>query len=203
MPHCAHNRRKTGILDLGIRHSKLMIASALTATLALGGCFGPTYGTNETQIDALVSDLGNSISLGKKGGNEPINYSPRPDIVQPTTTTTLPTPQENIVSSSEAWPESPEELRARVRTDIENDRRDPNFISSQSEAEALGASRGPNQRALGTGTRRFLTDPPSEYRIPAETAATDDLGKSEAQKERELKAAQNEGGFLRNLIPWL
>ena len=188
---------------MGFRNSKLMAASALVMTVAVSGCFGPTYGTNETQIDALVSDLGNSISLGKKGGDEPINYAPRPDIVQPSTTTTLPAPQENIVTSSEAWPESPEELRARVLTDIENDRRDPNFVRSQSEAAELGASRGPNQRQVGGGTRRYLTDPPSEYRIPAETAASDDIGKSEAEKERELKAAQNEGGFLRRLVPWL
>ncbi|MEN0001726.1 MAG: hypothetical protein AAF940_12665, partial [Pseudomonadota bacterium] len=63
----------------------------------------------------------------------------------------------------------------------------------------------PNQRALGTGTRRYLTDPPSEYRVPAQSADYGDLGTPEAQKERELRAAQQaeEGGGWRRLVPWL
>ncbi|MEO0543651.1 MAG: hypothetical protein AAFY99_07515 [Pseudomonadota bacterium] len=187
---------------MGTHRSHLLTASALVATLALAGCFGPTYGTDQTQGDALFTDLGNAISIGDRRKKQPINYAPRADILQPTTTAALPAPQENIVSSSEAWPESPEELRARVLTDIENERRDPNFIANQAEAAALGASDGPNQRA-GAATRRYLTDPPAEYRIPADTAATGDLGVSEAKKARQLKAAQNEGGFLSNLIPWL
>ncbi|MEM1376140.1 MAG: hypothetical protein AAGG69_02015 [Pseudomonadota bacterium] len=178
-------------------------AFALAATASLGGCFGPTYGTGETQVDALMNDLGNSISLGDRRKQEPINFAPRPDIVKPSTTAALPAPQENIAKSSDAWPESPEELRARVLTDIENDRRDPNFVTSQSQAAALGASEGPNQRALGTGNRRFLTDPPAEYRIPAQTAATGELGTPEVVKERQAKAARGEGGFWRRLVPWL
>ncbi|MEL6922355.1 MAG: hypothetical protein AAFO77_15315, partial [Pseudomonadota bacterium] len=203
LPHSPPMRRETGKAYVRTHASKLTTALALTATVSLAGCFGPTYGTGETQVDALMNDLGNSISLGDRRKQEPINFAPRADVVRPSTTATLPTPQENIARSSDAWPESPEELRARVLTDIENDRRDPNFITSRSQAAALGASEGPNQRALGTGNRRFLTDPPAEYRIPADTAEAGDLGVSEAVKARQARAAQGEGGFWRNLVPWL
>jgi hypothetical protein len=53
-------------------------------------------------------------------------------------------------------------------------------------------------------TRRYLSEPPLEYRAPAPTAATDDLGEDEAKKERERKAAarKDKGFSWKNLIPW-
>lgn len=53
-------------------------------------------------------------------------------------------------------------------------------------------------------TRRYLSEPPLEYRAPAATAATDDLGEDEAKKERERKAAarKDKGFSWKNLIPW-
>jgi hypothetical protein len=53
-------------------------------------------------------------------------------------------------------------------------------------------------------TRRYLSEPPLEYRAPAATAAADDLGEDEAKKERERKAAarKDKGFSWRNLIPW-
>ncbi len=53
-------------------------------------------------------------------------------------------------------------------------------------------------------TRRYLSEPPLEYRAPASTAATNELGEDEAKKERERKAAarKDKGFSWRNLIPW-
>lgn len=53
-------------------------------------------------------------------------------------------------------------------------------------------------------TRKYLSEPPLEYRAPASTAATDQLGEDEAKKERDRKnAARKEKGFsFKNLIPW-
>ena len=53
-------------------------------------------------------------------------------------------------------------------------------------------------------TRRYLSEPPLEYRAPAATAAADDLGEDEAKKERERKAAarKDKGFSWKNLIPW-
>jgi hypothetical protein len=54
--------------------------------------------------------------------------------------------------------------------------------------------------------RRTLTEPPLEYRQPAATAATDDLGEDEYKKQRRLKAeARKAGGKTnwRDFVPWL
>ena len=53
--------------------------------------------------------------------------------------------------------------------------------------------------------RRTLTEPPLEYRLPAETAPVDELGEDEYTKERRLKAAAKRKGdrSWRDLVPWL
>jgi hypothetical protein len=54
--------------------------------------------------------------------------------------------------------------------------------------------------------RRTLTEPPLEYRQPAPTAATDELGEDEYKKQRRLKAeAKKAAGDTswRDLVPWL
>ena len=47
--------------------------------------------------------------------------------------------------------------------------------------------------------RRTLTEPPLEYRQPAPTAATDELGEDEFKKQRRLKR-QAQGGWLPGAI---
>ena len=52
--------------------------------------------------------------------------------------------------------------------------------------------------------RVYLTDPPTEYRQPAETAQYGDLGETEATKERRRKKASSDGKrSWRSLVPWL
>jgi hypothetical protein len=54
--------------------------------------------------------------------------------------------------------------------------------------------------------RRTLTEPPTEYRQPATTAPTDELGEDEYKKQRRLKAeAKKAGGgsSWKDLVPWL
>lgn len=52
-------------------------------------------------------------------------------------------------------------------------------------------------------TRRYLSEPPLTYREPAPTAAAGDLGKDEAQKERERKRAAGGGSKgWRDYMPW-
>lgn len=185
-----------------ILKSKRAVATALalTGTALVSGCFGPTYGTGVPAGSQLMNDIGESFSLGKKNQGAPINYSPRPDIVTPADTATLPTPQENIVDSSGQWPETPEQRRQRILADIEEGNRNPNFVVNKDQAAALGASEGPGR---ATAPRVFLTDPPSEYRQPAQTAEYGDLGETEAAKARAAKAEQGKQGGLRRLIPWL
>lgn len=182
--------------------STASLACLVAGAVALAGCFGPTYGTGKTASDQLLEDLGNSLSLRNRNQAPPINYSPRPDIIAPTDTATLPPPQENIVDASDVWPESPEQRRARVRREIDEGQRDPNFITNSDQVAAIGASEGPSRTASGGARRVYLTDPPAEYRQPAETAAYGDLGPTEAQKERAAKRASDDKPAWRRWLPF-
>lgn len=186
------------LIKLGVRTSVLVAVAA-----AVSGCFGPTYGTGKTAGAHLATDISESLSLGKKNRTR-IEYAPRPEIVQPADTTNLPAPQQKIAETSDEWPETPEQKRARILADIEAGKRPENFVTSSAEAEALGASEGPG-RSTVAGRRIYLTDPPTEYRQPAQTAAYGDLGVTESAKERARKKASKsgEGGGWRRLVPWL
>lgn len=178
------------------------IATLLALSTAVAGCFGPTYGTGKTAGAQLAEDIGDSFSLGKKNQTR-IEYAPRPGIVNPADTSSLPAPQEKISETSEDWPETPEQKRARILADIEAGKRPANFVTNRADAEALGASEGP-ARGTGGGQRVYLTDPPSEYRQPAQTADYGELGPSEAAKARaRKKAAGKADGGWRRLFPWL
>jgi hypothetical protein len=64
-------------------------------------------------------------------------------------------------------------------------------------SEKLAATANPTRRT-------YLTDPPTEYRQPADTAAYGDLGETEASKERKRRKATAEpSGGWRRLVPWL
>lgn len=74
---------------------------------------------------------------------------------------------------------------------------------SPTGAEPLSAKRAEFKRKLaetrqGSSTsRKYLSEPPLEYRQPAATAASGELGEDEAKKERRLKAAaRKKGGGL-------
>ncbi len=193
------NRKALSLSATG-RIAGLVMGGA--SILALTGCFGPTYGTDKPSGSQLFEDLGSSLALKKVDNGPPIVYSPRPDIVKPTDTATLPAPQTNIVDASGQWPESPEQRRKRVLAEIEEGKRDPNFVTNPKDVAATGASDGPAANA-GGARRVFLTDPPTEYRIPAQTAEYGGLGETEASKARAASAAQGKKQGWRRLVPWL
>jgi len=183
---------------------KFGVKATILAVLAgaVSGCFGPTYGTGKTSGAQLMEDLTDSMSLGKKNRTK-IEYAPRPTIVKPTDTTNLPAPQQKISEASDEWPETPEQKRARILADIEAGKRPENFVTSPDEAKALGASEGPG-RSTVAGRRIYLTDPPTEYRQPAETAEYGELGSTEASKERQRKKASGDKKTgWRRLVPWI
>jgi hypothetical protein len=202
-----------------------------TATIVLSGCLGPTYGTDKTAGEQLFEDLTTSVRM--RGEKPPtIAYNPRPGLVRPSDTT-LPPPQDNIAEASSEWPESPEERLARIRADADEGKAVSGLAGTtatngvpQNASQRLGASprdRGDtplenlkqNKRAgvvnseklaaTANPTRRtYLTDPPTEYRQPADTAAYGDLGETEASKERKRRKATAEpSGGWRRLVPWL
>jgi len=210
----------------GARPGRLSLGLAVAiSAAALSACSGTTYGTGKSAEQQLVEDLTGVLSLGPKD-KPSIDYSPRPGIVKPPSTEVLPPPQDSVASSANpAWPESPEERLARVRAEATANQNNPLYrpniirdVSSDSgQAQALSVDsrtrkaqrdeflRRRQMAAQGSPTtRRYLSDPPVEYRQPEPTAPADDLGVDEATKERQAKRAASAGtGGLRKLIPWL
>lgn len=90
------------------------IGALIAASLTVSGCLGPTYGTDKTATAQLFDDLGNIASIGQNKKGTDIDYKPRPAIVQPTNTASLPAPQQNLAKNNPAWVESPEETRKRL-----------------------------------------------------------------------------------------
>lgn len=207
--------------------------ACLLAASLLSGCMGaPTYGTGKPADEQLLEDVTSMLSLGPKN-EEQIAYTPRPELVTPTSRDVLPPPQETVASASNPnWPESPEQRRARVRAETTANRDDPDFepliendIAPQQARsqpqnhrwEDVASSPNVDQRTeykrrvalskQGSPTeRRFLSEPPIAYRQPAATAAVDDIGEDEWKKDKRLKAeARKKAGTTswRDRVPWL
>ena len=178
--------------------------------LGLTGCVGsPTYGTDKTAMEQLVEDVGSAVSVtGKDPANKDTKYNPRPDLVLPPSTARaqLVTPQQSLASKENPeWLETPEEARQRLVAEADAHADDPRYRSpllagygtagTMTETQKWQAFREARQLQKGAylDQRRFLSDPPSEYRQIEETALTD-LGEPELKKEKrrikEAKAAQ-------------
>jgi hypothetical protein len=201
------------------------------SALVLSGCMGPTYGTDTPAGEQLLQDVTGALTLAPNR-SEPIAYRPRPELVRPASTTVLPTPQDSAASSENpAWPESPEQRLARIRAEATENQDNISYRSPVHSATAprnqgiVSAARigergnFEDNSTLTTGsgqvreraamarqgdpqTRRFLSEPPLEYRRPAETAPAGELGEDEWRKERRIQRASGSRGW-RDLVPWL
>jgi hypothetical protein len=179
----------------------LTFGLAGVSMLAVSGCMGsPTYGTDKTANAQLFEDLSGAFSLGMPGSKEQnrINYKPRPDLVKPETTAVLPPPQDDVTASTASgWPESPEQRLARIRQEATENRDNPAYRSpvvndvvavvpeemtaDQQRAEFRRLRR---ETSGSSSSRRFLSEPPLDYRVPAATAPVGDLGETEDRKTR-------------------
>lgn len=201
--------------------------TATCAAAVLAGCMGsPTYGTGKTANAQLMEDLTGVLSInpGNKREQE-IAYKPRSELVRPASTQVLPAPQENLATAGNpAWPESPEQRRQRIRQEATESGRahpelagqsvgparrgayeDPEFAANQpmtrsNRAEVQQRIRQANQG--DANQRRYLSEPPTQYRVPSATAATGDLGEDEWKKERAAASSRGKGSW-RDYIPWL
>lgn len=213
----------------------------MASSFMLGGCMSsPTYGTDKTANEQLLTDVSSMVSL-RPNRKAPIEYKPRPDLVRPAPgqEPALPAPQESAADSSTnpEWPESPEQRRARLNKEITANRDKPGFESpiiadvdtapgansytrrppGQSERFQDSGVRNPDearqQRAdvqaklketrQGSETsRKYLSEPPLDYRQAAATAPQDDLGEDEYAKERAAKKAARKPGN-RKWADWL
>lgn len=203
---------------------KLRFLTSLAPVALLAGCMSaPTYGTGTRSDVQLLEDVSNIFALGPQDV-ERIEYQPRPDLVQPRTTDALPAPQASVIQQAGgAWPESPEQRRARLRAEATANQDNPLYRSSivntglgqVNNAEQLTPAQQRERfragRAIQSGgyaERRFLSDPPTEYKQLSETADITDLGEPERVKERrrlkEARAQSGKSGLggLRSLLPF-
>ena len=121
------------------------IGALIAASLTLSGCLGPTYGTDKSSTEQLVDDLGNIASLGQTRKGEGIEYKPRPAIVKPSDTASLPVPQQNLAENNAAWVESPEETRARLIAEADGSANGATYSSPL--AKRVASANGSSGRA--------------------------------------------------------
>jgi hypothetical protein len=179
------------------------VAGIIAGSAVLTGCLGdPTYGTNKSSGEHLVDDLGSAISLETPNAKEAasVKYQPRGALVVPAEEqrTALVQPQQSMVKDNPEWVESPEETRQRLREEADANADRPGYVSPLAKSNANGRALSAKEqqeayreaRKVQMGAyadkRRFLSDPPLEYRkLPEE--ATADLGEPEKDKERRRK----------------
>ncbi|WP_454744763.1 hypothetical protein [Ciceribacter selenitireducens] len=179
------------------------MAGLLLACSALTGCVGsPTYGTDKTAMEQLVDDVGSAVSIGTDPNkNKGTKYNPRPALVMPpeTAKADLAAPQQSLASKENPqWLESPEETRERLVAEADANADNPRYRSpllagygkngTMTESQKWEAFREARKQQKGAylDQRRFLSDPPAEYRKTDETALTD-LGEPESKKEKRRK----------------
>ncbi|MGV1907266.1 hypothetical protein [Agrobacterium cavarae] len=181
------------------------VAGISFACLALSACTSPTYGTGKSASEQLLDDLGNATSITGDQTKRNVKYNPRPGLVVPAQARAeqLAQPQQSLANreNNPQWPETPEEARERLRAEAEANKDNPNYRSpllagngtngQMTETQKWEAFRKAKADAQGgtvvnTNTRKYLTDPPVEYRNVSQDQLAD-LGEPELKKEKERK----------------
>jgi hypothetical protein len=176
----------------------IVVLSAVSMSAA--GCIGPTYGTDKTATEQLVDDLGSSMSIAPAKKPEKIAYQPRGDLVRPNLEDNkLVAPQQNLASKDNpGWLESPEQMRDRLKQEADDNADNPNYRSPLIVGVTEGKTKSVEQQAaeyrqarkIAEGRenkRRFMSDPPLEYRQVDDPAKLTDLGETEDAKAKRRK----------------
>lgn len=216
-----------------------IVLSALLvgAAVAVSGC-SPTYGTGVSANEQLVKDMTGILSVG--GERQPeIAYTPRAELVKPSSLAVLPEPQQDMASTDNPeWPESPEQRRARLRAEATANQDNPAYrspitgtpgsvveyrrppgvsptfddpdksMNSPMASLQQGRAAEVKQRIRDSKqgdptTRKFLSEPPTDYRRPEASAPADELGVDEWKKEQQARRSAAGGRSWRDLVPWL
>ncbi len=177
-----------------------VVGTLVVGTSVLTGCLGPTYGTDKSSSEQLLTDVGDALAIVPAKKVEVIAYQPRPGLIRPGAGGALAQPQQTLASKDNpAWVESPEETRTRLRDEAEANKANSSYRSPLSVTVTEGKGLSPEQqriayrdaRKIQNGTesdkRRFLSDPPLDYRKVEDPAVLSNLGESEAAKERRRK----------------
>ncbi len=178
------------------------VAGLLLGCAALTGCMGsPTYGTDKTAMEQLADDLGSAVSIGTKQKTTTVKYNPRPSLVLPPkgNMQALAAPQQSVAGKDNPeWLESPEESRARLVAEADERRGDSSYRSPLLVGYGSNGTLTEKQkwekfreaRTLQKGAyldqRRYLADPPAEFR-QTDSAALTDIGEPELKKQKRRK----------------
>lgn len=194
-------------------------AGLAASTMSLSGCVSsPTYGTSKTAGEHLLDDVTSVLSVVPDTKNDQIAYQPRPKLVVPGNTDVLPQPQKSIAdaSTNPNWVESPEAARERLKAEADAHAEDRTYrspllgpasanaqMSAEDKQKAYREARKIQQGAY-IDKRRFLSDPPADYRR-VDSANLNDLGEPEKKKERERKkeaeiAGKSSGNWFKDLF---
>lgn len=161
---------------------------------AIGGCSSPTYGTGERPEMAMFREITGGIGAPKQ---EPISYQPRAPLVMPPAANLQP-PVAGAQVAQANWPVDPDqtnkpgrfsgddeltpqkraELRALYGQLPEAPPRERQKREVKSTYQAIGAAGQAKQfsaaiaesKGSNCSERRYLTQPPTEYCAPADTA---------------------------------
>jgi hypothetical protein len=170
----------------------------------MSGCMSsPTYGTGKTANEQLFDDISDIASISAvQPKDKGVSYPNRPGLVVPPAKDrdALTQPEQSLASKDNPqWLESPEDTRKRLVDEAEANKSNPNYRSplaradssrtQMSQAQQTAAYRAARQDQDGTyiDQRRYLVDPPQQYRQVSDPAALNDLGTPESKKEKKRK----------------
>jgi hypothetical protein len=184
---------------VGVGFAALVIGCGL-----MSGCLSsPRYGTGKTANEQLFDDLSDIASVSAATSKDKgVKYPTRPGLVVPAAQNRedLTSPQQSLASKDNpAWLESPEDARKRLAGEAEANKSNVNYRSplasadttrnSATEAQQTAAYRATRQDVAGTyiDQRRYLIDPPQQYRQVSDPSQLSDLGTPETKKEKKRK----------------
>lgn len=184
------------------------VAAATAAGVMLAACNANTYGTGTPPGLQTIKDVAGITSLsGEK--KEPIDYNPRPSVVLPPATAGLPPPSNGDGALAADWPVDPDEQVRKLKADVAalaaegktldfrlptgaTQPQDPYAGLTDKERAALVkklAAQASSTVAVdenGNPIRRYLSEPPVEYRQgdPDAPVLTADEMKKEKKKNK-------------------
>lgn len=190
-------RRAAPTVIGGVTRGAAFAAVPLVAAFALSACTtGNTYGTGTSPGLQTLKDI-SGIAMITGEHQAPIDYEPRPNLVAPPSTADLPPPGTGDDTDTAAnWPKDPDVTSAKAKAAAaaaSASGQEPNqyYVASASAPSAstagsTGADLTPDQLAAarkafaaakggvsvdanGNPVRKYLTDPPVDYRQPDPT----------------------------------
>jgi hypothetical protein len=197
----------TGMVGRGLMKAmhRVRIGVCLTALVvgcgAISGCMSsPTYGTDKTAGEQLFNDLSDIASVSAATPKDKgLNYPNRPGLVVPgqAQRDQLTQPQQSVASKDNPqWVESPEEARKRLveeanansgninyRSPLASADSERNHLAEKQQQATYRAARD-NAEGNYVDQRRYLVDPPGQYRQASNPDALNDLGEPESKKEK-------------------